>query len=75
MNTKTYSNGTTRPSCEHMLMAGALVGTDLRFGDGFFKTESGFLDAPECIAAGSTVESVYSASTRSAVPSIVIRPF
>lgn len=75
MTTKTYSNGTTRPSCEHLLRAGALVGTDLRFSCWFFKTESGFLDAPDCIAAGSTIESTQPGSARAVVPRIVIRSF
>lgn len=68
-----YSNGAKHIAADHMTWSGPLVGADLRIFDGFYSHQSGFLDAPNFLAAGAMCEAVQSNGKRCAVATISFR--
>lgn len=50
-----YSNGAEHLPVDHRKWTGTFASCNLRAKHGFFGIQAGFLDAPECIAAGSMI--------------------
>lgn len=50
---RTYSNGVAEVIADFMFATGVPTNCNLRWSDGFYLSESGFLDAPAHILAGS----------------------
>jgi len=73
MSPKTYSNGAERLDAGDMLVSGTQITADLRMEDGFFSCESGFLDAPEWMAAGAMLRGAIRTDTPAAIPAIFFR--
>lgn len=73
MTAKTYSNGAEQVTAEYLTSSGGNIGANLRFEDGFFSCESGFLDAPDLVCSGSTRSSVIRGTTPATVPGITLR--
>lgn len=70
---RTYSNGAEHVPADHMAWSGPLVTADLRFVDGFYSHQSGFLDAPGFLPAGSVGAVVRDSGNRGVVQNLASR--
>lgn len=69
-----YSNGAEHVPCDHRQWSGTFSSTDLRIKHGFYVCQAGFLDAPECIAAGSAIGNTTPRDPGYAVATFTYRP-
>jgi len=74
MSPKTYSNGAENLDADFLMMSGTQLGTKLRIDEGFYSFEAGAIDAPEWMAAGSTLRGTIRSTTPATIPRIARRP-